>query len=372
MIKIKFILLIILLVSFMSFSACFPTEPTSASSNRLLLNEQPPEVLKVGLLHNLSVNAKVICDSKDNWKKIAVEYKNFDREDYLKLFIKEKEIIDEYNSDSSIVIGQKAHIYNFDDESSLNIDCGQILYLTMDYMERTYDNVIHTPGTGNYIRDDLDLIYKKTDLERIDKNEAVKAFSSIVEKLGISTHKEPKVYVLDYNTLMQEWEDFNLKDGTPAPKWNKSDEAYLIEFEEDADGLPISKYGYIDPEKGIPLNGGRIFGVVSEEGLLSFSCSGIFDTTGYSEDVDVVSLNVALNSIKAKFENIILTDPIEITEISLKLLPVCVNANTYQINLVPVWTFQATQSVEKITQKIKYSIFINGITGDEIITGGMV
>jgi len=376
--KIKLLMFCLLICAVFSACASDNNKINSQSTADESLLSKVPSSLKKELMENLAINAKIIFDKNVKWKEIPVKHKIFDKDTMLQIFAKNKKITEQNELDNWGTNGI-GYAFDFDDGSWLVIDPGELRYTTEYYSKKMYDITIHENYGFYTIRDDLKDIYVKKALDGIDKQEAINTVESILQKLGVSTYKTPNVYALDYDTLMNELDkdDFIPKEGY-SPTWEKDDEAYLIEFFVGIDDIPMSNKGYVEPEINIPLTGGRISAVVSKYGLIYFSCEGIFEQTSSFKYVELISFESALNTIQLKYDDIILTDPTTITEVSAELLPVCTNSNPLEFSLIPVWSFRLTQNSRDTKTETEqlfrydYLVFVNGITGEEIRTGGIM
>jgi hypothetical protein len=369
------IIFFIFLLPFLLFlSSCFPSGVDTGSTDLGQADNNTPSFLNQTVSENLYINSEVSFDPDLQWKTFEVNYEVFDQDKCREIFAAGKVVTESYNFPSSFVETEQALVLIFSDGSFISIDQGFILYQTPTYARLTYSDVIF--GAGYSVRDDLGVAYNQNELETLDKENAVGLVSAAITSLGIPVYLEPNVYALDYDSLMSEWEDFTLKDGTPAPSWTKEDEAYVVEFFESIDTLPITNAGYIDEERGRAISGGRVYGVVSKEGLIALFCSGIFEVTS-SQATDIVSLDAAIETVDKKYQNIIISNPVAITHISAVLIPCYKSVDPLRVTLMPGWVFSASQTittqkpgVDETGQTSHFNIFINGTTGAEIRIGG--
>jgi hypothetical protein len=352
-------------------SSCFPTEVTSRPQDIEYASEvPPPPFVEKELDENLSVSANVDYDPGLQWKAFEVTYRVFDQRECLDVFAQGKEIGEQYSYESVNPQGGDESTYLFPDGTALSIELGAMRYTHPAYRGKTYDNVVF--ATGYTVRGDLGEVYRKGELASIGKDASVELVRDVVTKLGIPVAPDPTVYALDYDTLMSEWEGFELKDGTPASSWEAKDEAYLIEFHAVVDGLPVSDVGYTDLRMPFTNNGSRIYGVVSQEGLISFVCSGIYEAVS-SRESSLVSLDVALEAVGLRFRDIIITDPITITRASAAMIPAYEGTDPLRLVLKPAWVFSVEQEQTLAkdgtnygTRQAHFNILIDGATGAEI------
>jgi hypothetical protein len=359
-----------------TLSSCFPSgDDEGARDLEYVVGDEAfiPSYVNEELLDNLSIDAEVSYPTDSQWKAFEVGYKIFEETEYIELLAGDRDVRERNEMPSAIEPTTQAVGCMLSDDSVLSLDSGSLYYATRAFLDRTYSNVLFS--SGYTLRPDLGTVYNKGTLDGFNKDEAVNIVNELVHSLGIPVSATPNVYALDYETLMSEWEDFTLKDGSPATSWTEDDEAYLIEFIEEFDGLPVTNAGYIDREKQQAVNGGRIYSLVSQEGLIYFSCSGIFESVG-SESASLISLDTAIQRVQDKYENIIITDPLAFSRISAALVPVCVSAEPLAFELVPGWVISGSQVLtiskgdDTFTQTVPVTLLINGITGKEIQTKG--
>lgn len=86
------------------------------------------------------------------------------------------------------------------------------------------------------------------------------------------------------------------------------------------------------------------------------------------ETVYVISPQEAVDCLVQKFDNIILTDPIVIDEISLQMLPQRVAQGKYE--LTPVWIFEGDVYMtfdDETQDSVRDKYMFDAVTGKEII-----
>jgi hypothetical protein len=84
-------------------------------------------------------------------------------------------------------------------------------------------------------------------------------------------------------------------------------------------------------------------------------------------------LDVALEAVNLKFRDIIITDPISITQVSAALVPSYESSEPLKLVLKPAWAFAAVQTqtiqregVDYGTREAHFDILVDGATGVEI------
>jgi hypothetical protein len=382
---IKHSLLAVLILANVTFAGCFPTGKTDKnetantavdinSDGGSSSSETIPKHLDEELLDKLEINADINVPADAKWKTYSATLKNFSEEELNNAFLNEKTIKDKYENQLYEDRDDLSISYNFSDDTNLAVQAGMITYSHPEYNHRYM--LANDDDLGNFIRPDIADLYTETSLDGIDREQSVDLVKGKLSALGVSVFDTPEVYALNYDTFKNLWEDYEEKDGTPAKPWDKDDEAYLIIFKEQTEGLPITDEGYTNAENGLRTSGGRIYGLVSKSGLIYLSLAGIYEISEPSNDVNLISFNAAKEVVKEKYNNIILTSTILISEVTAELIPV--HSSIDEAELIPAWTFTVSQeqtfSDEKgtHTKVSKFPVFINGKTGSEIRIGGTI
>lgn len=121
--------------------------------------------------------------------------------------------------------------------------------------------------------------------------------------------------------------------------------------------------------------GSRFVGVVGKEGLIFLSISGAYDVQEErSLSGPVISLETACDRMAATYDNILVTDPIEIQEIRLEYVPRYINAENYEFEIIPAWVFQGIQETNDEkggTHTDDVLVLIDAVTGKEIPNEGV-
>lgn len=335
-----------------------------------------PNFVETELDENLIVHASVSQTNHENLKSRSIHLKNFDEEQIKKVFLKKRTVIDSYESHNEWFPTYKDNYYEFDDESYVRTEPGSLNYQDEFYFNRTYESVIS--DLSYFIRSDIEDVFKKTELEGMNKDKAIESVRELLNEVGMDDLGEPEVYALDLDSLKSEWEDYQTKQEESPRQWEKKDEAYLVIFPIIYDNVNVTNKGYIDQANQIPVTGSRIMGVVNREGVINLTCRGIYEIGGaLEENITPITIETALEKIKEKYKNTLLTDPIRITHISLEYVPTVSSGDDISHQLIPAWVFTAQQMVnysdeEKgpATVATEFTIMINAETGMEIRNGG--
>lgn len=361
-------------------SSCFPTGetniPKNASSESEILDSIIPDYIEKELDDNLIVNADVTGAKSRSFKNISISLKEFDQDVVIQTFLSNKEISERHDILDASYKNTIGTSIVCSDGSCLTITPGCILYDDIYYRERIYTDEIF--GTEYFIRSDVKQIYKKDNLNSINKNDAVEKIKQLTIAMGINVSDTPEVIALDFDTLINEWENFETKDGDGPRRWEKDDEAYVIVFPVEYDQNNITNTGYLNPGFGTPVIGSRILGVVTKDGLIYFECKGIYEFGEIKKDnISPIGLDTALEQVQRKYQDVLLTHPVIITKAALEYVPVVTpGSNPIKYELVPAWIFSTQQVIEAeglngTEKRINtFPIIILAETGQELRIGG--
>lgn len=234
-----------------------------------------------------------------------------------------------------------------------------------------------------WIRPDFREKFPKPSLENIDKEQAVALVKEKLDALNVPVLETPEVYSLDIDSLKKDfeanWKDFEnpkYPDGK-HPEWTKEREAYVIVFQAALpDGSPITQLGYMPGSLyNDYVHGSKFVGVVGKEGLIFLSISGAYEIQNQQPlSGQIISLDTACEKMASTYDNILLTDPIQIQKISLEYVPRYINAETYEFEIVPAWIFQGIQKVDDEKGGVMTAdvlVLIDAVTGAEIPNEGV-
>lgn len=374
----------LLCLCLLALQGCFPTgKPnvppgTASSAASGAASEATPSAVDKTLDSNLIVKAPVRAAEAKTLKSVNAALKSFDAEGCKSYFLKGKTISQHNESKTPMFPEHKNQYYTCSDDSSLNVNFGEVRYITEYYNKREYDAAIQS--TSYFLRPDIHQIFKQTELEQLDKAAAVETVRKAVQAVGLTPSGAPDVIALDLQSLQSTWEDFIDKKGNHPPKWEKKDEAYAVIFRAELNGTPVTNTGYRPASGGFgDVSGSRILGVVGKDGLLFFQAGGIYEPgTTIQDGIAPISLSGALEQIKTKYRNVLLTDPVTITDIALEYVPqIKKSGSDFVFELLPAWVFTANQTTTtqdaKGTTKVNASfpIYILADSGQELRIGGI-
>lgn len=381
-----FILLVCL--SLLLLQGCFPsgkkenpTDDFKNNSTDIVISgsddpESIPGYVDLELEENLIVKADVNAPDNLKLKNVSVSLKRFDFDKVVNTLINGKTISQTHEWDSPLFRQYKEKSYECEDRSNLVISLGGIRYFTAYYSDRDYSSVIF--GSNYFIRPEIKDIYKQNELEQVNKDTAISTVKQVITSLGITVSDTPDVVALDFETLKSEWEDYETPKGNGPHQWEKSDEAYVVIYHVLYESVQITNTGYMSTNGAGAVTGSRIIGVVTKDGLIYFQCNGIYEVGNIIKDsITPISLSLALEQIKAKYKNVLLTDPVIISHIALEYVPQATNSDSVNYELIPAWVFTTSQKTTKQDAKGTYEvtsyfpIILYAESGQELRIGGL-
>lgn len=356
-------------------TACYPNGKLNKNLNDdSIVVEENESAVKGKLDEGLFVNAETDIKTEADWKEKTVVLKSWDSDEAKGLFGKEKEIkedkiIPNIHNDSLM-----DHYIYWEDGSMLVVQRGNLQYYTPNELEYSYFGYLY--GTLPYLTEEAAEKFPEADIPDLDKEEAIKQVTEIVEKLEIEV-SEPRVYAMTYERLEADT-DYSQTDpnGNPPHRWTETDAVYAVVFQGMQNQLPITEIGY----RSGPAAGERIVGIVGKQGLVAFHALNIYEVVTEKELSEPIgSVREVLENIRKKFRNVLIVGRIEIEKISLEYVPALENIEKGEFQIKPVFVCMAEQSIEP-SQKTKeeglyaessiFPILFDAQTGIEIQTGG--
>ncbi|AEY67509.1 hypothetical protein [Clostridium sp. BNL1100] len=343
-------------------------------------SSQSTQRYKKNLGENLYVDAIVDAPKMESASVLKAESIKFNPEVLLKIFFGTKHIN-----------GKKegVGVLYKDDEKNLMVLNDKTFFEFYTSLKSNIQGIINTSDTGNLNK------FKLENLDFMSKQEAISKAKKFISKLNITTHGQPKAYSIDYKTMQQEQEK-SLKEGLQGfvdagkvklkEKWTKDDEFYYIQFRIDINGIPCDNIGYTQIPSGIPVSGSQIEIIISKKGIELFTPLGtIYKKVGTAGDAkSVITIDKALETVKKRYESVILQNEVVIKSISLIYTPKLINPkidsktgaiDLKQLNLVPCWLFTINQrgkntentNIAEIDKVPNTYIRVNAISGEEIL-----
>lgn len=320
---------------------------------------------------NIKINAEVnIPESLQSLKinKTKAYRPNLNEKNIKKIFFQKndklsKNIDSGYNSRE---FGKYDSIcYTSADGASLIYEPADIEYSNLN--REYYLNCLFTdPQFEDY---NLDRYPQSEELSFAKKEKVFQKIKKVFDTLNIPISENYTSYSLNHRQLKKEEKaiDSNGNIHTENEKkfWKEDDDAYYFILHQEINGVPIEQRGYGDGYTGTGVEETKLEVIYSKKGWISFE-----EQWGYSlEQTDtiwnIIPAKKALEYFQKKCDMLVLNEKWNISEISLKLLPVFKKNNDYEIR--PVWFFEG-DSLDQDKKEHKITIIFDAITGKEITT----
>ncbi|MDF2504713.1 hypothetical protein [Clostridium sp.] len=145
-------------------------------------------------------------------------------------------------------------------------------------------------------------------------------------------------------------------------------------FRNDIRGIPCDSIGYTVSNGDTSAEGSDIRMIISKNGIESFFINGTVyrEKSVKKSKLPLIPISQALNSLEGKYSNLLLSDKIVVSNISLVYSPVLTNYKKENENteLVPTWLFNINLKVDKgngnDAKQAYTNVRINALDGKEI------
>ncbi|MEG2290664.1 MAG: hypothetical protein RR891_08125 [Clostridium sp.] len=346
-------------------------------NNTVIESENSSTNVSKELDKNLTIDAEAKVPDAENYNVLNVKYKEYNSEQVCDLLLKD-DIIDTRNeygtgSDKSIIIETK-------NNKVLSISKESLYFSLKDngYSRLRFE-------LDQFLFDDMKHKFPKDELISLNKKESIDKVRQIAKALNLHIDDEPIVYSMDIDSLKAaennfmtdeeaaEWEA--MKPGTGKRNWTEDEEGYLIVFKSSSNNIPIYSRDLVLSSDNSHLNRSELNAVVTKNGIASFEVSSMYDLVSIdTENLSCIDYSQALEVVKNKYKNIIITDPIKITNINLEYIPRLKDKKLGEFKLTPAWVFtteEENEVIDSITnnkkiQKSTKAILVDAITGKEI------
>lgn len=211
-------------------------------------------------------------------------------------------------------------------------------------------------------------VFTSEELEFMDKQQAIAQVKDQLAAWNIQTIGDPKVFCLDTYTLINQLDLEDTKRET-----DQSLDCYLMVFEVGYNGIPYSDLEYVSAVTGDLAYSTRLSVLFTQKGIIHFECQQIdyeIDKV-ISSSSEIISLQEAFEILTQQFAEIVITTPIEISEIALQYIPTTdgehfgIDPENGESILIPAWVFKP--SIDSYDGKEYLDpIVLNAITGQNI------
>lgn len=215
-----------------------------------------------------------------------------------------------------------------------------------------------------------------TDLDFISYSEAEQEIIDQLSSLGIDGVETEIVYGLDYETITTHYEHYlNLMAGSgeDAVQWTDDDEAYLFQFRQVVDGIPLMndiwQTRILESDE---ITYTRLTAIYKESGIHTLEVVGFYETTDASESQTLIDQEEALEKLIDYYNTVLLKSATRIENMELTYISFLEDGN---YRLVPSWVFLISREEQteptEIDPALEYVDYqyhiINAVTGERII-----
>lgn len=268
-------------------------------------------------------------------------------EDYrLKKTLDNEEIIQYRGADEMYLYFPKENNYGV----SLATQLGS--YIRMAYREGM---------TSDYNRDKYRL---ETELEGFSLEECNERIRQICSAAGIEGEIETIHRALDYQTMADEARELHMDGSVTKPDylWSVSDNSYYCTISQLCNGVKVIP-SYLLTGYGDILNVGSHNCTVNKERIVSFYLDEIYEIQYGEEYLSLLPFSEILQRYKECVTSSLQTYETEVTNITMRVMTI---GNEEEKEMVPVWIFLGTWSVEDEETTAPHAVFLNAVTGERL------
>lgn len=214
-------------------------------------------------------------------------------------------------------------------------------------------------------------------LSFMEIDQAYQEVINTLKDIGVENITLKHVYSMDTNLMKQEEKikmedesfDEDLKNGRALYKgeWNDDDGCYVFEFEQNYNDIAILDNVYITSDDRCVFGGNvRVF--FTKFGVESIVINAIYDKVSEEEASMTIEQSEALNLLKRKYDTIIMTDNMVVTNMKITYIPVMNDKSGDEFQLVPAWDFTIiAEGKQEAAEEYEIHIYFNAITGEEFL-----
>lgn len=230
-----------------------------------------------------------------------------------------------------------------------------------------------TIGTQEY--DYMSWMLETEELDFATAEESNQKAKDLMEKIGVEAVCESIVYNCTQeevqraaNAVIADYEAVGLLEHGVEPLVEKEDEAYVVQLQQGAEGIPLFPYELSsNVTKGVFLTGSQSYAVYSARGLEEFRLQSVYDIASIGEKQAIISLADILEQHYQKQEvNTVIKE--KVVRVQLYYLAVCVNGDTLEFEGIPVWCIMSDVSSSAGSgREERRTVVYDAYTGEELL-----
>lgn len=205
----------------------------------------------------------------------------------------------------------------------------------------------------------------ESDLSNFTVDECDQVLQEIYERFGIKGEVNVIHRALDYQTMEDEAVELRM-DGTetkPDYDWSEDDNSYHCTISQGCNGVSVIPSWRFQSAADI-LNAGAHTIVLNKDRVVGLDIDDIYDIKYQQEYEDLLEFSEVLNLYKQSPTINKYSYCKEITDISLRVIPVAEKRDVY--TLAPVWVFYGRWFDEQQTFEAPFAIILDAVTGEEL------
>lgn len=348
----KKILLVIVLCFMMTGCSLFPDGSISGSEEKEVQVNEDNNIKHINttISSKVSVDADIPDYSGISLKEFKAQYKDWTEQQMTAvsdIFCNNREVKD-YNDNNS-----ERRLYTYNDDSKLIIGTGLISFYTGKVGERNYNIYI-----GNVTKQENDAkeAFPQEELENLPKEKVIDEVRKVCDNLEIKlSEDEPVCYAFDSESttkIMMNYEDklrYNkTKDGQIINEitWNYEDEVYYMEFDVELEGIPLSRYSFMDNSKASFDT--KLTVVYGRNGFEKFEVYSLYDIVETDDNIKLADIDDIVKQLSAYLMYNNQLDEQVINDIKLVYLPTKLSGSSNKgkpLTISPFWVCTVTKSL---------------------------
>lgn len=346
----KKILLVIVLCFMMTGCSLFPDGSISGSEEKEVQVNEDNNIKHINttISSKVSVDADIPDYSGISLKEFKAQYKDWTEQQMTAvsdIFCNNREVKD-YNN-------YERRVYTYNDDSKLIIGTGLISFYTGKVGERNYNIYI-----GNVTKQENDAkeAFPQEELENLPKDKVIDEVRKVCDNLEIKLSEDvPVCYAFDSESatkVMMNYED-NLrynktKDGQIINEitWNYEDEVYYMEFDVELEGIPLSRYSFMDNSKASFDT--KLTVVYGRNGIEEFEVYSLYDIVETDDNIKLADIDDIVKQLSAYLMYNNQLDEQVINDIKLVYLPTKLTGSSNKgkpLTISPFWVCTVTKSL---------------------------
>ena len=153
----------------------------------------------------------------------------------------------------------------------------------------------------------------------------------------------------------------------PKNTWTQEDDAYYLSYSWQIAGLSMTTEPYESLDGRGTFSGSTVSAIVTQHGVELIEAEEVIQVEYVEESKPIISMDEALELLKVKYDNIILTENNTLRKMQLCYLPVAAPDGTPRQHIIPVWRFWVLEPSSSITSSLPHEwTTFHAITGQEI------